>query len=215
MAGTFDFSSTRARIKLARILELVATEPLTNVSIAARLHTTSNNVNVYLRKLREDRQIFIADYDMDTFRPTAMWLKGDAEDKPAPPPKTKAQIWLEIKADPKRLARVHADQERLRIKKRGRVHTLRKIRVYDPPLPVQVQQFVDAWPGSTATYIADKLDASMLMVQRTLKQLKQDGVVCSRKKSRAGLHWELTSRKPVTHAPLVTKRQGLFAALGV
>lgn len=214
----YNFTSERARLRIERILALLKVERLTVREIAARLHADPSGINPYMIHLREaPRRIHIAEYDeaRETGeRALARYALGDEPDAPYPK-KSKATYWQEIKANPERLAKVRESGARTREKRRGRNYLIRETRRYDPPLIEQVQSFVEAWPGNTTRTIADKLDATYGAVKQSLSDLKRRGVLTYQRRTRAGAMWEAANRQRVQHAPIVTKQQGIFAALGV
>ena len=209
------FDSAQSRTKIALILGILESEHLTAEEIGQRIHASKSSVQRFLTHLRDEpKRVYIADYKTGPSTPAPMYAKGGKKDAKVPR-KTKAQYWQEVKADPVRLARTLETAARGRAKKRGSDAPLRPIRTYDPPLIQQVQTYVEAFPGCTTREILDKLGATFGGVKQALADLQERGVVTYKHRTRAGAHWESTSRKPVHHAPLVTKPQGIFAALGV
>lgn len=208
------FTSPRALLRIERILALLEKEPLTVHQIAERLYSTNSATNKYIVHLHAaPKRIYIAGWDTSGFRPVALFAKGAATDTPKPPPKSTAQIWQETKSDPAKLARRLADQKKVRERQRnGR--PLKRVRAYDPPLAQQVQELIEAWPGLRSEQIAAKLDASQRTTTRALAQLRKQGLATCRRRAHFIL-WESAARQVVRHAPVVAKRQSVFAALGV
>lgn len=215
MAGKFNFTSTRAKLRIERILSLLAVETLSVMQIGERLHAAKSSVNHYIKHLRAERLIYVADYvEAGGQRPVAAFAKGDKKDAPFPK-KSKADYWQEVKADPVKLASVHAIQARVRDRKRGGRELIRACRQYDSPLAELARAHIAAFPGSTTRQVCDKIGATWGGTKQAVADLKRKGVIKADKRTRAGSHWVLASREKVRHAPLVTRPQGIFAALGV
>lgn len=217
MAGRFNFTSERARVRIERILSLLSEQHMTIRQLCEILYATKSALNHYIMHLRDgkNKRIYIVGYvDDGGSRLSAAYAVGSKKDAPYPV-KSKAQYWQEVKSDPDRHAHHLATQERVRIRKRGREHLIRECRQYEKPLAELARAHIEAFPGSTTRQTCEKLGATLSGTKQAIADLKRKGIIKAEKRTRAGSHWELATRKTVRHAPLVTKPQGIFAALGV
>jgi DNA-binding transcriptional ArsR family regulator len=68
-----------------RILELVADYPLSTQQLVGRLGIAASGIRVYLRGLRADNKIHIADWRRSEGNPVPLYAKGNKADAPMPP----------------------------------------------------------------------------------------------------------------------------------
>lgn len=221
MIRNATFTSARAGLRIARIIEVLAQGPMTTIAIADAIHCDRSAVTEYLRHLmsQEPRQVRIADYETisgecnGSKRP--LYALGAEPDAPLTK-QSNQEKWAKVRADPEKyeasLKSRRESARRTRAKK-AEVHQ-RDRRVYDPPLPQQVAELVESMPGYTTPQIAEKLGANERAVIRVIAKLRTAGAI------RRAEHWrtkEYRWETPINPmpAPVVAKQQGIFAALGL
>lgn len=138
----FTFERKPAQLKLARILEMLSKEALTEPEIAERLFLSQTGLWPYMKHLRETQQVYVAGWTRDAVVgqrsfPRAKYRKrtGNEVDRPKPKPLTDAQIAkryrTRVLADPDKYERGYKKLKRNMATQEIRLRNLRRKAIID------------------------------------------------------------------------------------
>ena len=215
------FTSARAQIRIERILAALAGGPMSTTELSSAVHLDRSAITDYLAHLmKEPRRVRIAEYRTvrgpKNGNRQPVYALGAEPDAPRER-MSNVERWERVKADPQAYANSLASRREHHRRARAAVPPelrQRDRRVYDPPLEQQIPELLAQVPGYTTRQLAAKLDANLKSTITALGKLRKAGAV---RRAETGTlkeyQWEVPAR-PLP-APIITKSQGIFAALGV
>lgn len=189
----FTFERKPARIRLARILEMLSAEALTEPEIAERLYLSQTGLWPYMKHLRETQQVYVAGWTRDavagqrTF-PRAKYRTrtGNEKDRPKPKPLSDAQIAKRyrdrVKADPEKYERGYRRFKRNMATQQIRLRNLRRKQLIEAgfdPTAVQLGKVRVILTGNRRT-------PSPAEVERII-ELREQGLIWKEVSARTGI----------------------------
>lgn len=118
-----DFSRKASQIRLAKIMELFASEPQTTAMLAKELHMSVQHAREYVKRLRAFKKIYRCGFKREgaSGRKSPLYALGNKRDVPIPKAKTDAELCRDYRR------RLKADPDRY-IKYRGRINIAYRIK---------------------------------------------------------------------------------------
>ena len=217
MKDRLTFRSKRAQLRIARLLELLADGMLPARTLSEKMHCDHSMVTQYLGHLgAEPRRVRVAGHDVINGTKRPLYGLGSEPDE-AVTTKTKSERYAEILADPVRLQHVRErSMERHRMKRdavpieQRKRNRLRKDQALEP----RILQILSESPGYSVDKLAAKMGVGERSTRTAIEKLRAAGHVQRATGARSKKHLFETPEKPLA-PPVVTKPQGIFAALGI
>lgn len=203
------FTSVRAQMKIARMLDSLKDGALTRADLAKASYMSNSAANLYIAYLKsEPRRIHIASWVGNA----PAYALGDQKDVKFPK-YTKRQLYLRNK---KKYPEKHEQKKERARQKYWKERDASKLVGIDrrqPPLVVQIEKYVIVNRHKTTGEVAKALDAKPNSVSTILKRLASEGKVRSITTGTTRLRWEsaIHALPPALNIP----KQNPFSALGV
>jgi hypothetical protein len=211
------FQSKRAQLRIIRLLELLADGMLPARTLAEKLHCDQSGVTEYLRYLgAEPRRVRVAGYEVVNGTKRRLYGLGAEPDEPMTA-KTNQERYAAVLADPVRLQRTRELSRARHRQRRDAVpleHRKRNRLRMDQSLEPRILSILAECPGYTVDQLAAKMSAGERSTRTAVEKLRAAGTIQRSANAKGKKHRYETPGKPMP-APLITKPQGAFAALGI
>lgn len=213
------FTSKRAQVRIERILKELRWGALSAADLAEKVHCDHSMVTAYLAHLMDEpRRVRIESHEVINGCKRPLYGIGNGPDAPLTV-QTNVEKWLKVKADPVKYAKSLESRKQSYRRRRALVppeQRQRCRRVYDPPLPVQVEELLNKRAGYTVEQITTALDASEKSVMKAVRTLVKEGKVRRAVHSKNKAFQYETPNNPMPKPLDIPKtKQGIFAALGL